>query len=84
VAITLADARARGISLPSDDDVAQDIIDEQAAWLARRIGLLEGERTETFYVGLSATHGTLGLRRPTDTVVLTDAGATVNTPASIG
>jgi hypothetical protein len=28
--LVLADARARGVSLPADDDVAQDIIDEQS------------------------------------------------------
>jgi hypothetical protein len=77
--ITLDEARARGIALPADDDVAQDIIDEQEAWLARRIGPLEGDRTETFYVGVMAAQGKLGLRRFTDAVVLTDAGVTVNT-----
>lgn len=75
--IILAEARARDIALPADDDAAQDIIDEQEAWLARKVGLLQGERTETFYVGQSATHGKLGLRRYTDSVVLTDAGAGV-------
>lgn len=77
--ITLAEARARGIELPSDDAVAQDIIDEQESWLARRIGPLEGSRTETFYVGSGATHGKLALRRYTDAVAVTDAGAAVNT-----
>lgn len=76
--ISLSDARARGLPLPADDAVAQDIIDEQEAWLARRIGPLEGERTETFYVGINGTYGRLGLRRFTDAVVVTDAGATVN------
>lgn len=72
--IDLAEARLRGIPLPADDGAAQDIIDEQEAWLARRIGPLEGDRTETFYVGLASVTGKLGLRRYTDAVVVTDAG----------
>ena len=77
--ITIEEARDRGIELPSDADVAQDIIDEQEAWLARRIGPLDGSRTETFYVGISRVHGKLGLRRYTDSVSLSDGGSTVNT-----
>lgn len=76
--VTLADARARGINLPADDDVAQDILDEQEALLAGKIGALTGSRTETFYVGISRTHGKLGLARFTDAVTLTDGGATVD------
>jgi hypothetical protein len=76
--ITLSEARARDIQLPLDDGVAQDIIDEQEAWLARRIGLLEGERTETFYVGVSATPGKLALARYTDSVEVTDGGTAVD------
>ena len=75
--ITLSEARARGIPLPADDDVAQDIIDEQEAWLARRIGPLEGSRTETFRVGLGETSGKLGLSRPTDAVTVVDGGTTL-------
>lgn len=75
--IALEDARARGVPLPADDDVAQDIIDEQEAWLAARIGLLVGERAETFYVGLAQSHGKLGLARFTDEVDVTDGGAAV-------
>jgi hypothetical protein len=77
--LVLADARARGVSLPADDDVAQDILDEVEAWLAARIGPLTGSRTETFYVGVAVTDGRLALRRTTDSVTLTDAGAVVST-----
>jgi len=77
--ITLSEARARAIPLPLDDGVAQDIIDEQEAWLARRIGPLEGSRTETFHVGLGATGGKVGLRRPTSSVAVVDGGATLAT-----
>jgi hypothetical protein len=76
--INLADARARGIKLPDDDDAAQDILDEQEAYLASRIGALTGSRAETFYVGVSETRGKLGLRRPTNAVTLTDAGSAVD------
>jgi len=77
--ITLFEARARGISaLPVDDTAAQQILDEQEAWLARRIGPLEDERTETFYVGLRVTHGKLGLARYTAEVELTDGGTAVD------
>jgi hypothetical protein len=77
--ITVEEARARGIlSLPVLDVTAQQIVDEQEAWLARRIGPLEGERTETFYVGQLMTHGKLGLRRYTDEVDLTDGTVVVD------
>jgi hypothetical protein len=72
--ITLDEARARGVALPLDDAVAQDIIDEQEAWLTSRIGLLEGARTETFFVGIPGTGGKLGLRRSTDAVTVVDNG----------
>lgn len=75
--ITVAQARARGVALPSDADAAQAVIDEQEAWLARRIGPLVGSRSETFYVGLGETRGRLGLARYTDSVTLTDGGAAV-------
>lgn len=77
--ISVAQARARGIALPDDDDAAQDIIDEQEAWLARRIGLLVGARTETFYVGLGESRGKLGLARYTDAVTITDGGVVMAT-----
>lgn len=76
--VSIAECRNRGIGLPADDTSAQDIIDEQEAYLERKIGSLTGSRTETFYVGLSATHGKLGLARYTDTVTLTDGGAAVS------
>jgi hypothetical protein len=76
--ITLSEARARGIALPADDAVAQDIIDEQEAWLARKLrGPLEGSRTETFHVGYGRTTGKLALARYTDAVTLTDGGVAV-------
>lgn len=76
--IDLDEARARVPELPVDDDAAQGIIDEQEAWLARRIGPLEGERTETFYVGFGRTCGTLALRRFTEAVEVTDGDTAVD------
>lgn len=76
--VSVSEARARGIPLPVDDAALQDVIDEQEAWLARRIGPLTGARTEKFYVGIGVTQGRLGLRRYTDAVTVVDAGATVD------
>jgi hypothetical protein len=75
--LDLAAARARGIALPADDDVAQDILDEVEGWLERFLGgPLTGSRTETFYVGHS-THGKLYLARYTDAVTVEDNGVAV-------
>lgn len=77
---TLEEYRGRGIALPADDLVAQDIVDGEEAWLARRLqGDLEGGRTETFHVGYGRSAGKLSLRRFTDAVTLVDAGTNVAT-----
>lgn len=76
--ITVEEARARGITLPSDEDAAQALVDEQEAWLARRIGPLDEEFVETFYVGVRQARGRLALRRFTDAVVVEDNGAAVD------
>lgn len=70
--VTLDEVRARGIAISDDDDVAQDIIDEQEAWLARRIGPLDGEIIQTFYIRSWDDHGKLYLQRYTDAVEVTD------------
>ena len=77
--IDLAEARMRVPSLPSDDVAAQQIIDEQEAWLARKVGgPLTGDRTETFYVGgpnryrPKVNNGKLSLSRYTDDVLVED------------
>lgn len=82
--LTVEEVRARGIKLPVDEDAAYSVLDEIAAWLASRIGPLDGERTETF---LSAPplqtlewdqrRATLRLQRPTDSIALTDNGIVV-------
>jgi len=76
--LDLEDARARGLKLPADDGVAQDILDETEAKLAAAIGPLTGDRTETFYVGISRTDGKLGIARPTDEVAVTDGASLVD------
>ena len=82
--IVLAQARKRVPSLPSDATAAQQIIDEQEAWLARRLGgPLTGERTETFWVGgryrlrPEYATGKLSLSRFTDEVEVVDNGVAV-------
>lgn len=77
IVINLADARVRGIELPPDDDVAQDILDGVEARAARKLGALTGERTEQFYVGLEA-YGKLALPRYTDAVTVTDNSVAVD------
>lgn len=79
--ITVGEVRARGVTLPEDADAAQAIVDEQEAWLARKIGPLDGERTETFYVGVSRTWGKLALTRYTDAVAVVDGTSTIDPTA---
>lgn len=75
--LVLADARTRGISLPADDTVAQALLDEAEAWLARYLGgPITGSRTEVFFTGLAA-FGKLSLARYTDAVTILDNGQAV-------
>ena len=77
--LILADARSRGINLPSDDTVAQAILDETEAFLARELGgPLTGSRTETFYVGTGGRSGKLSLSRYTSSVSVADNGTDVD------
>lgn len=67
--LTADGAAARGITLPTDSTVADEVMEETEAWLRQRIGPLIDERTERFYVGLQsifAPNGHLGLRRFVD------------------
>jgi hypothetical protein len=83
--LTVAEVRARGITLPIDDGYAQDVIDEAEAWLAARIGPLDGPRTEIFTDPYS-TFGVVShqwysavfrLHRQTDSVEVTEAAVEV-------
>src|SRR4051812_15402423 len=62
----------------SDPDLADVIAREEAA-LARAIGPLAGERTETMYIAWhpDAHELPLALRRPTDAVTVEDNGVDV-------
>ena len=72
--VDIAAVRALVRSRLSDVDL-QAVIDREEAWLAGRVGLLSGERTDTFMPGLGDTP--LYLRRRAESVVMTDAGRTL-------
>jgi hypothetical protein len=71
---SIAEVRALVRSRLSDVDL-QAVIDREEAWLAGRVGVLTGERTDTFTPGLGDTPLYLSRRAPS--VVLTDAGRTL-------
>jgi hypothetical protein len=76
--LTVATARAV-ITTSLSDDALQDVIDREEAWLARRIGPLTGERTQTFpLAGYRRRQYEVRLQRPTDTATeTTDYGEVV-------
>lgn len=64
--LTVEAARAV-IDTELEDDDLQDVIDREEAWLARRIGLLSGERTQSFpLAGYRRRQYYVRLQRPTD------------------
>ena len=67
--LTTDEARALITTSLSDADLA-DVIEREEAWLARRVGPLDGERVETFVA--EAGTETLELQRPASTVEVTD------------
>jgi hypothetical protein len=73
--VSLAEVRALVKSNLSDSDL-QAVIDREEGWLATRIGLLSGSRTETLYPRRGAEH--LHLRRSTSSVTVTDDGDAVD------
>lgn len=72
--VSIAEVRALVNTHLSDVDL-QAVIDREEAWLAGRVGLLAGERTDTFRPGLGDT--TLFLRRRAESVVVTDDDVTL-------
>lgn len=73
--LSLTAARAAGVGAELSDDALQDAIDEEEAWLARRIGQLAGERTQRFPLSaLRPRSSELHLQRPTDAVAITSDG----------
>lgn len=71
---SIAEVRALVKSRLTDIDL-QAVIDREEAWLAGRVGVLTGERTDTWTPGIGDTP--LFLRRRAESVVLTDAGRTL-------
>lgn len=78
--VTPAQVRALVETDLEDDDLA-DVIAREEADLARYIGVLAGERTETLYIALhpAADLLPLVLRRPTDAVEVVDNDVTLTT-----
>ncbi len=72
--LDVAEARALITTSLSDADL-EDVIEREEAWLARRIGPLEGERVETFVT--PDGDETLRLTRPAATVAVEDDGGDV-------
>jgi hypothetical protein len=69
--VSITEVRALVSSGLSDVDL-QVIIDREEAWLAGKVGVLTGERIDTFRPGYSDS--TLYLRRRAESVVVTDDG----------
>lgn len=81
--LTVDEARALVTTSLSDADLA-DVISRQEAWLARRVGPLDGQRTETFVTpdGDEVLH----LQRPgqSDSMTVSDEGGAVTAVALRG
>lgn len=70
--LTVEAARAV-INTSLSDPALQDVIDREEAWLARRLGQLEGERTQSFpLAGYRRRQYEIRLQRPTDDAGLTE------------
>lgn len=69
--VSITEMRALVNTSLSDVDL-QAVIDREESWLAGRVGVLVGERTDTFRPGFSDT--ILYLRRRAESVVVTDDG----------
>ena len=78
--LTIAEARALIASSLSDTDL-QAAIDREESWLARVIGALSGERTQTVWVRDTDLDDPLLLPRPTDSVAVTDGGTALDASA---
>lgn len=78
--VQVTDLQAAGVGVGMDENALQDAIDEEEAWLARRIGPLVGERTQRFALAYLRPQGSeVILQRPTDEVVMEQAGTTLTT-----
>lgn len=74
--VTVAEVQARNVGGGLSTAALQAVIDAAEAWLAREIGPLSGERTETFYPRRG--YEPLYLRRTTNSVVVENNGSTVD------
>lgn len=74
-AVTSAEVLSHVATSKSVYDI-QELIDEEEAWLARRIGPLVGERTEVFFA--PSLYDILQLRRPTDSAEVIDNDVAVD------
>jgi hypothetical protein len=72
--LTVAEVRA-AITTSLSDDALQSVIDQQEAWLARRIGPLDGERTQHF-LNLRPTQ-IIHLQRPTSAITVEEDAVAV-------
>lgn len=63
--LTVEEVRAL-VTTPLTDEQLTDVMQREGAWLARRIGPLDGERTQVFQVADCDLDKPLWLRRPTD------------------
>jgi hypothetical protein len=79
--LSVEEARALVTTSLSDADLA-DVIAREEAWLARRIGPLEGERTETF--ATADGDEVLKLQRPASSVDVEDDSGTLTDVALHG
>lgn len=66
---------------PLTDPQLQEVIDREEAWLARRIGALEGSRTATFVVTSQGAALPLRLPRPASSVTVVDNGTALASSA---
>ncbi len=78
--LTIAEARALITTSLGDTDL-QAAIDREESWLARSIGALSGERTQTLWVRSTDLDDPLLLQRPTDAVAVTDGGVALDASA---
>ena len=75
--LSVDEARAL-IDAPQTDAQLTDIITREESWLARAIDQLAGPRTQSFWVSPTDADSMLLLRRPTDSVAVSDGGIALN------
>ena len=79
--LDVADVRAV-FDTPLTDEALEDVIRREEAWLTRRIGQLDGERTQVIYRDGFARDEPIFLPRPTDLAVIVDGGVELEDDAT--